>query len=225
MVDPKKTFFNLFTLTAFLLGIFLAPSSALAAPRSSFYDFGPYYNQPQVLGLSFSSLENLPVPQMPDQFIPPQAQGILPGSPFYAIERGIENIQLGFIFDPVKKEELRLQFSQERLSEAKTLTDQGKIEAATQALDDYSQTVQDMAQTLSGLAQSNAPALQALAEKMEQTLTAQAVFAQNLSLTSLPAQAENWTVASQAVTTALDEAAEARGAPPIPEELSTRLNF
>src|SRR3989338_11216750 len=105
MVDPRKTFFAILTLTALLLGTFLIPPSALAVQRSSYYDFGLYYNQPQVLGLFFSSLENLPVPKIPDELVPSPATGILPGSPFYIFEKGIENIQLGFTFDPIQKEE------------------------------------------------------------------------------------------------------------------------
>src|SRR3989338_9325683 len=166
MVDPKKTFFAIFSLPVFLLGIFLIPPPAFAAQRSSYYDFGPYYNQPQVLGLYFSSLEDLPIPKIPDEFIPPKATGILPGSPFYIFEKGVESIQLGFVFDPIKKEELRLQFAQERLSEAKTLTEEGKIEEAAQAMGDYSHTVGEMAQTLSKLTEKHDPQAQALAEKI-----------------------------------------------------------
>src|SRR3989344_1988696 len=223
MVDPRKTFFVILTLTAFLLGTFLIPPSALAAPRSSYYDFGLYYNQPQVLGLFFSSLENLPIPKIPDELVPSPATGILPGSPLDVLEKGIENIQLGFNFDPLRKEELRLQFAQERLSEAKTLTDQGKIEAAAQAMDDYGHSVLEIAQTLSRFTEKNDPAAQTLAEKVEARLAAQSIFTQNAILSSLPAQAENWAIAAQATTEALDKIAEAKGAPAIPEELSTSI--
>ena len=115
-----------------------------ASQKSSYYDFGSYYSQNQVLGYYFSSLEDLPIPKIPDNLIPGTASGITPGNFLYPFERVAEGLQLTFTFDPVKREELRLEFAEERFSEAKTLTDQGKTEAASQALGDYQKDIRNI---------------------------------------------------------------------------------
>ena len=192
----------------------------LYALKNQYYDFGPYYNQPQILGFSFSSLENLPVPKIPDNLVPPKSSGLLPGSPFYPLERVTENIQIAFTFDPVKREELRLGFASERMSEAKTLMEEGKTEAASLAFDDYRDIFQEVTQNLSGLTEKNNPGFQVLADKVEEVAAAQVVVAQTLSLSSPPVQAEGWNSVSQTAQRVLDEIAEVRGEPPLPADLS-----
>ncbi|MBI2007081.1 MAG: hypothetical protein HYS83_00005, partial [Candidatus Blackburnbacteria bacterium] len=221
MVDQKKFFWAALSLTVALTWSFLPRS--LYASQKSYYDFGPYYSQTHVLGISFSALENLPALKLPDNLVPPPATGILPGSPFYFFEQATENIQLVFTPDPVKKEELRLGFAQERLSEAKTLMEQGKTEAASSAMSDYGKAISAAAQTLSNLAEKNDPSVQTLADKVEEAASAQAVVTQALALGSPPAQAEIWTAGVAATRTALDQVADTKGASPVPEELSNGI--
>ncbi|MBI2338640.1 hypothetical protein HYU95_05670, partial [Candidatus Daviesbacteria bacterium] len=228
MICPKKHFIARLLRGLILLGLGLVITSnflieSVYAQSSKYYDFGPYYNKQQVLGFSFSSLENLPALKLPDNLSIPQAGGTLPDSPFYAFERAVENVQLAFTFDPVSKEQLRLDIAAERLSEAKTLMDQGKIQAASQALGDYGRTINDITQNLAAIAQTNTPQSRDLINKVEEAAAAQTVVATALSLATPPAQAENWTDAGNAARDVLDKVAESRGEPAIPEDLSNSL--
>ncbi|MBI2019520.1 hypothetical protein HYS95_02555 [Candidatus Daviesbacteria bacterium] len=220
MVNPK----NLFkAFVGFLVAVSTFFSQPVFASQNQYFDYGPYYSTPSVLGLSLSSLENLPVPKIPDNLMPAPAKGILPGNLFYGLERAWENTQVAFTFNPVAKEELRLKQAEERLSEAKSLMDQGKIQAASQALGDYGRTINDIAENLTAIAKINTPASQDLINKVEQAAAAQTVAATALSLSTTPAQAENWTDAGNASRDVLDKIAESRGEPAIPENLSTGL--
>lgn len=234
MINPKKILFAVLSLI--LVTAWSLTPSFVFASKQQYFDFGPYYavTTPvdygtyfdygrKVLGFTFSSLENLPIPKIPETVVPSKAEGVMPGSPFYALEKAVENVQVAFTFDPVKKAELRLGFANERLAEAKTLTDQGKSEASAEALADYSRTMTTIAQNLSTLAQGNNPEIASLANKVEEAVASQAVFTQNVSLISTPVSAEYWTQATQAGRNALDEAAKAQGAPAIPEALSTSI--
>ncbi|MBI4029393.1 MAG: hypothetical protein HY376_03430 [Candidatus Blackburnbacteria bacterium] len=215
MPNTKRLVLAFFIVATFLVGVFWSPPSVSATSRKQFFDFGPYYNQAQVLGLSFSVLENLPVPQIPPEIVPAKATGILAGSPFYPLEKVVENIQLTFTFDPVAKENLRIGFAEERLSEAKTLLERGKTEAVASALTDYSQTVRTITQNLSSQT----------ADGVEARLAGAAVYVQSVILVSPPAQAEDWAVALEAGSQALDRAAEVKGAPAVPDQLSTALQL
>ncbi len=50
-------------------------------------------------------------------------QNVLPNNPFYFFKRGWRGIQSAFIFNPVKKAELKLRFADERLIEAKKMAE------------------------------------------------------------------------------------------------------
>src|SRR3990167_909678 len=126
-----------------VLTLLLAAKPTFASPITSYYDWGPYYNdaKQQVLGVTFSSLENLPAPTIPQDILPPKAQGILPGNPLYAFETLTENFQLALTFNPVQKEEKRLAFAEERLSEIKTLIEEGKADLAVSTASIYRNTM------------------------------------------------------------------------------------
>ncbi|MBI4035766.1 hypothetical protein HY383_02365 [Candidatus Daviesbacteria bacterium] len=220
MVSPKKTFLAVVSLLLVVISVFPQP---LFASQKQYFDYGPYYSTSQVLGFSFSSLENLPALKVPDNLIPAKASGVLPDSPFYFFEKVAENTQLTFTFDPVKKEQLRVSFAAERLTEAKTLMDQGKTGPASQALNDYSRTLDTLAQNLPAIAQRNDPASQQLLTQVEKVTADQAVAATALSLTSSPAQAENWTEAQNTARQVLDKITESKGESAIPQDLSTSL--
>ena len=193
------------------------------ATNSKYYDFGPYYGRDKVLGVSFSNQDNLPTPQIPDGLIPQKATGILPGDFFYPFEKTFENIQLTFTFDPVKKEQLRFEVASERLAEAKTLMDEGKTAAASQALEDYSQALTTLSQNLESLTQKADTVSNELINKVEQTAAAQAVVATNLSLSAPPIQAQAWIQAASTNRELLDTVAQAQGESAIPEDLSKSI--
>ena len=58
-------------------------------------------------------------------------------SPFYALDRALENLQLRLTKGHIAKAQLRLKFAEERLAEAKKLIEQNKIELAEATIDDY----------------------------------------------------------------------------------------
>jgi|GEM_PF-3439814 len=219
MSCPKKIFLGSFSLLIAVLSFFPQP---LLASQPQYFDYGPYYSSPQVLGLSLSNLENLPALQLPENLKLPKTSGILPDSPFYPFERVIEGTQLALTFDPIKKESLRLEIASERLAEAKALMDQGKTGAASNALDDYSRTLTTIAENLPALPAGN-PTTQTLLNKAEEVVAAQTAVTAALSLTAPPAQAENWTEAASATRDTLDKVAEVKGEPAIPDDLSTSL--
>ena len=221
MAGPKRVL--LVVINFFIIALWVIFPNSIFALSNKYYDFGPYYTKPQVLGFSFSDLDKLPSPQIPDNIIPPQASGILPNSYFYPFEKAVENIQLTFTFDPIKKEVLRLNIASERLSEAKTLMEQGQTTAASKALDDYSQTLTVLSQNLSALAKKDDSSSQELINKVEETAAAQTVLAVNLSLKAPPAQAEAWTHATKTTRQLSDEIAQIQNQPPIPEEVSTSI--
>ncbi|KKS12654.1 MAG: hypothetical protein UU67_C0046G0014, partial [Candidatus Daviesbacteria bacterium GW2011_GWB1_41_5] len=207
MACPKKLFF-----TALLLLVWnITPQVAFAESKTQYYDFGPYYSQPQVLGFSFSSLENLPVPKIPDSLVLQKDTSTTPGSFFYPFDRIAENVQLTFTFDPAKKEELRLDIAQERLVEAKTLQDADKTEAAVEAFNDYNQILRDVSRKIVN------------ASRVEEVVSAQAVITQSMALNSSPVWAEEWNSVTNMARKVLDGAAEVRGEPAIPEDLSADI--
>ncbi len=63
--------------------------------------------------------------------------GILPDSPFYGLQRGMEGIQLFFAFDDVSKANLHYKFAGYRLAEAEAMSDQNKLDLAEEALEEY----------------------------------------------------------------------------------------
>ena len=212
----KLCFFALIFLT------FFSPS-LVSASTSSYYDWGPYYNQPKVLGISFSSLENLPIPPLPQEANIPPGTGLLPGNPLYFFERFVENTQLTFTTNPVQKEELRLDFAQERLSEARTLAEQGKYQEAGDAISFYKDAMHTIAVNSSVLAKENTQGAQELVSNIENTASANTLLIQNLSLSSPLVASQVWNQAEKASQEVLDAAADVQGEPPIPQDLSVSI--
>ena len=203
--------------------VLLSPPQISAAERSSYYDWGPYYNQTKVLGITFSSLEELPKIEVPANISPTPATGILPGSPFHFLETLTENAQLSFIFDPIKKEEFRLALASERLSEAKTLVEQGNYQAAESAAAEYRNAMNIVSDNLRALSAQNNPQAPTLAGNVEKLSADHAVVAQSSALSSPSAANTTWNQLLTASEKAMDSAAETSGQPAIPEELSVSL--
>lgn len=217
MVSPKNISLALIGFLIAALGIFPTP---LFASQSKYYDFGPYYQTPGVLGFSLSIQENLPPLEIPASLVPPPASGILPDSPFYPFERFIENTQLTFTFDPVSKANLRVDLAAERLSEAKTLMDAGKNQAAITAFQSYTETLTDLTKNLSQISAQQAQESSQVLNNIDKAVAAQAIVTTSLSLISSPAQAESLNQAADSSREVLDEIAQLNGKPAIPEELS-----
>ncbi len=222
----RNYLFRLFV-SVFILAItfVLAVPSAFASPLSSYYDWGSYYNsiEKQVLGVSFSSLEKLPAPNIPQNIMPPKAQGILPGNPLYGLEIFTENIQLALTFNPIQKESQRLAFASERLSEVKTLADQGKPDLANDAAVIYKNTMEDVSRNIETLSVNKAPGSSDLLTKVESTVASHAVVAQSLALSSPSSTEPFWTKIVDATEKAMDATADALNQPAIPEDLSTSI--
>jgi len=206
--------------------IVLATPSASASPPTSYYDWGPYYNnstREQVLGATFFSSENLPAPVIPKDAMPPQSQGILPGNPLYTFEIFTENIQLALTFNPVQKETQRLAFASERLSEVKTLIDQGRPDLANNAASIYKNTMDTVSQNTQTLSSQNVQGSADLVAKVEDTAAMHAVATQNLALTSPPNTSSSWTKVIDATEKAMDITSDVLGQPAIPESLSVSI--
>jgi putative hemolysin len=78
---------------------------------------------------------------------------LLPDSPFYFLKDVGRNVQMFFTFDPVKKAELRMDFTNQKLAEANKLVDNNpnNENAITKALESYKKEIQklkDYADTL-----------------------------------------------------------------------------
>lgn len=63
--------------------------------------------------------------------------GVTPDSFLYTFDQLFEDLQLALTFDSEKEAELLLQFAEERLSEAKTMTEEEKDEFVQEAIADY----------------------------------------------------------------------------------------
>ena len=222
----RNYLFRLFvSISVFIFTLLLVTPSASASPLSSYYDWGSYYNGigKQVLGVSFSSLEELPVPVIPQNAMPPKAQGILPGNPLYNFELLTENIQLALIFNPIQKETQRLAFASERLSEIKTLADQGRSDLANNTASIYKNTMDDVAQNIEALSSQKTPGSADLLAKVESIVASHAVVAQSLALSSPPNTTSFWTKVVNATENAMDATADALDQPAIPEDLSVSI--
>jgi len=207
-----------------ILALLSVAPSVSASPSTSYYDWGPYYNvREQVLGVAFSSSENLPAPVIPKDAMPPHAQGILPGNPLYTFEIFTENIQLALTFNPVQKEVQRLAFASERLSEVKTLIDQGRPDLANNAASIYKNTMDTVSQNTQSLFSQNVQGSADLVGRVEETAASHAVAAQSLVFSSPPNAVRSWDKVIDATEKAMDITATVLDQPAIPENLSVSI--
>lgn len=99
-----------------------------------------------------------------------QEPNILPDSPFYFLKDLSRNIQSFFVFNPVKKIELKNKFANEKLLEAKKLVEKSKNpETIKKALDKYQEAlsqIKDRADKIKGEA-ADSPEAQKFLEKFE----------------------------------------------------------
>lgn len=208
-----------------LVGFVFARPVAADFSRSDYFDWGPYYDsQPQrILGITFSSLEELPAPSLPPEIIPAPATGILPGNPLYPAETFFDAVRLTFTFDAVAREQFRLTQATERLEEAMTLAAQNQPQLAAIAAQNYRATLEQVAQNLSSLAQNLTPEVTSLIDRVNQTTAQTTVIAQAQALETPPVMAQVWTDLTAGAATAMDAAADAAGQPPIPDTLSAQI--
>ena len=208
----------------FVLTLLLAVKPVFASPPTSYYDWGSYYdNKEKVLGVTFSSLEDLPAPIVPKEVLPAPAQGILPGNPLYNFEILTENIQLTLTFNPVQRETQRLVFAEERLSEFKTLVEEGNIDLANNTASTYQNTMDTISKNAQTLSSQNVNGAGDLLTKVEDTAGAHAVVAQSLVFSFPPNTTASWNKVIDATEKAMDVASDAQGLPAIPEELSVSI--
>lgn len=72
-----------------------------------------------------------------------QNAGIGPDSPFYALDRFIERLQLALAGDEIHKAKLHLKFAGERLEEAKKMTIKLKVKARERAIEEYEEEINE----------------------------------------------------------------------------------
>lgn len=69
--------------------------------------------------------------------------GITPDSPFYFLDKWMEDIDLFFTFPKEAKAEKRLQFAEERLAEAQKMAQKGDLKALKEAEEGYEADIDD----------------------------------------------------------------------------------
>jgi len=67
--------------------------------------------------------------------------GIMPGNPLYGLDKALENLQLGLSGQGIPRAQVYMIFAEERLSEAKSLVDQGRTARLNEMVDDYEDNV------------------------------------------------------------------------------------
>lgn len=77
------------------------------------------------------------IPVFADEAADTTAPGINPDSPFYILDKLAEKIHIALITDAVKEAEAMADIAQERLAESKAMLEAGKIDKATQSINEY----------------------------------------------------------------------------------------
>jgi len=116
----------------------------------------------------FGFAQNQPVKVAADS-LEVKSVGLLPTSPFYFLKEASRGIQSFFTFDQVKKAELKLRFADEKLVEAKTVSEQEPQNetAIKKAFDNYESNAAELKARLEGLSsKSENPNVQKLLEKV-----------------------------------------------------------
>jgi hypothetical protein len=67
--------------------------------------------------------------------------GILPGNPLYSLDLALENLQLGLSGQGIPRAQVYMIFAEERLSEAKSLLDNGNTARLNEMIDNYEDNV------------------------------------------------------------------------------------
>jgi len=110
---------------------------------------------------------------------------LLPGNPFYFLKTIARNIQSAVTFDPIKKAELKLKFSNEKLSEAVRLTERTQNqETIAKGVENYQkgiQAVKEAAEKIKDQAEGNEQVGQFL-DKLTQQQTVQQRVLEKISI-------------------------------------------
>ncbi|KKS52461.1 MAG: hypothetical protein UV17_C0045G0021 [Candidatus Gottesmanbacteria bacterium GW2011_GWA1_42_26] len=212
---------HLIIVVSLLVLALVFPSSIFAFSRADYFDWGPYYGpDKQVLGVTYSAVENLPPITTPKLMPAFNTAGVLPGNPLAFFDTFAENVQLTFTFDPIARGNLRLSFADERVSEIKALVSQDKPYLASVTGDNYETLMQDLGKDLPILAKSADPAALNLLSQVESNIASHNIAFQDLSFTSPPKMTEALKDALSASEDSMDALADATDAPPISDGLS-----
>ncbi|MBB6217365.1 vacuolar-type H+-ATPase subunit I/STV1 [Anaerosolibacter carboniphilus] len=75
--------------------------------------------------------------------------GITPDSPLYTVDQLVEDIQLSLTSNIERKAEILLAITQERLAEAKQMTEEDKVEFVKKAMEAYGEKIEEAFETVS----------------------------------------------------------------------------
>lgn len=105
--------------------------------------------------------------------------GITPDSILYTADKLVEDIQLALTFDDQKDADLLLQFANERLAEAKVMTEEEKTEFVQSAVNDYLATLQKAGEKVAEVV-TNGTEDQGVKDKLTQELDKTAQVDENV---------------------------------------------
>ena len=94
----------------------------------------------------------------------------LPGDAFYPVKTGVEELQLLFSFDIADASVLKLEFTQRRIGEMKSLTELGRYEDIPLATENYQSQLLDLNESLRKMALDGNARFDEIGELVEETL-------------------------------------------------------
>jgi len=206
-------------LVMFLLGGVLSPSVfALESPQR-YFDWNYTSSDPKILGLDTTSDYH-----SFDQFdyVLGFTASWAPDNPLYFIKRLEETAIMAFTFNPIKKEENRLEIAGERLQEMQDMATKGKSRVVQSLAKSYQNTTDDLSENLEKLKDSGQDvAGLAAAEDIE--AAKHLLVLEEIALQVPPAAEDGIKTALAASENVVDTVADVSGRPAIPQDLIARL--
>lgn len=224
----------LIVLFSFLF-VFAFSVSAATTTSKDFYDYGLWYYK----GAGRVLAEATTSSQASESAVPASTQtsessasadqaeirkpsGLLPDSPFYFVKPFAENINLTFTFDAKAKDKKRLDLSEERLAETKSMIEKKKYDVAARNFKRYKDTVSLLSTDLQNLKDKNI-SVEDLAKEIELNTARHSLVLEKLDLQSPDELDDDIIDALDASQKGMDVSADVLGRDPIPADLKERL--
>ncbi|OGY28994.1 MAG: hypothetical protein A3J50_03845 [Candidatus Woykebacteria bacterium RIFCSPHIGHO2_02_FULL_43_16b] len=219
MIKIQVRFLLLIGLISLIL--FSSSQGVSAYGRNSYFDWGPYYGQQKVLGLKAYAQEPLPNIALPQGVVIPQPS-IAPDNFFYGFKGFAETIQSSFTFDAVSKQELNLNFANERLAEINYLLSKGETDEANKISQRYASLTNQISTETKTLKERGID-VGPIVTKLGEQASAHEIIAENLATNAGPITREVVQTVIESSQSSLDRTADISGQQPIPENLSQSL--